>query len=97
MYAAEVTKIEKFNKGDKSVFGRLVGSDGVLHTTVLTVGEDAVYGQFTTVAANYVFESKGKYGWIAAKRDLYRNHVEIEAVQVGSLTEGPDDVFAPQY
>lgn len=95
-FAAEVVKVEKFNNGDKSVFGRLVGSDGVLHTTVLTVGSDALYGQLTAPSGNYVFETKGQYGWLAAKRSLYKNHVEFEAVRMEPPADGPEDVFAPQ-
>ncbi|TQV75271.1 hypothetical protein FLL45_10065 [Aliikangiella marina] len=88
MFSAEVTKTNIFDNGDKSVFGRLVGSDGNLHTTVLTVGADALYGQFTTTSGNYVFESLGQHGWLAAKRDLYRNHVEFEAVEMGASANG---------
>ena len=93
MFSAEVTKIEEFSNGDKSVFGRLIGSDGVFHTNVLTVGQDAVYGQFTTASGNYVFESKGKYGWLAAKRDLYKKHVEFEAVHSEASLEGSGSVI----
>ncbi|MGX5201730.1 hypothetical protein [Aliikangiella sp. IMCC44632] len=81
-FSAEVTNTTIFDNGDKSVFGRLVGSDGVLHTTVLTVGADALYGQLTAPSGNYVFETKEQYGWIAAKRDLYQSHIESEAVPV---------------
>lgn len=96
MFSAEVTKTSIFDNGDKSVFGRLVGSDGELHTTVLTVGDGALYGQFTTASGNYVFESLGQHGWLAAKRDLYRNHVEFEAVEMSAPSGGADDQFAPQ-
>jgi hypothetical protein len=95
MFSAEVTKVDIFDNGDKSVFGRLVGSDGAMHTTVLTVGTDALYGQFTTASGNYVFESKGKHGWLAAKRDLYKSHVEFEAVQMDSSSEDSVEVIAP--
>lgn len=96
MFSAEVTKVNTFDNGDKSVFGRLVGSDGAMHTTVLTVGEDALYGQFTTASGNYVFESKGKHGWLAAKRDLYKSHVEFEAVQMDSSNNDSIEVIAPE-
>jgi hypothetical protein len=95
MFSTEVTKVEEFNNGDKSVFGRLIGSDGAFHTSVLTVGVDAVYGQFTTVSGNYVFESKGKHGWLAAKRDLYKKHVEFEAINPEPSTEASSSIIAP--
>ena len=96
MFSAEVTKVNTFDNGDKSVFVRLVGSDGAMHTTVLTVGEDALYGQFTTASGNYVFESKGKHGWLAAKRDLYKSHVEFEAVQMDTSNDDSIEVIAPE-
>ncbi|RRS09775.1 hypothetical protein EAG18_04660 [Pseudoalteromonas sp. J010] len=77
-FIAEVTGISSAENGDKSVFGKVTGADGRFHTTVLTVGKDAVYGQLTAPSGNYVFESKDQYGWIAAKRDLYRSHQEEE-------------------
>ncbi|PCK31156.1 hypothetical protein [Pseudoalteromonas piscicida] len=77
-FVAEVTGISLAENGDKSVFGKVTGADGRFHTTVLTVGKDAVYGQLTAPSGNYVFESKDQYGWIAAKRDLYRSHQEEE-------------------
>ncbi len=80
-FSTEVTQTQGFPNGDKSVFGRLVGSDGEFHNSVMTVGEDALYGQITTPSGNYVFETKGKHGWLAAKRDLYKSHVEFEPVR----------------
>ncbi len=80
-FSTEVTQTLDFANGDRSVFGRLVGSDGEFHNSVMTVGEDALYGQMTTPSGNYVFETKGKHGWLAAKRDLYKNHVEFEPVR----------------
>ena len=77
-FIAEVTSISESGNGDKSIFGKVTGVDGRFHTTVLTVGENAVYGQLTVPSGNYVFESKDQYGWIAAKRDLYRSHEEEE-------------------
>lgn len=77
-FVAEVTGISLAENGDKSVFGKVTGADGRFHTTVLTVGKDAVYGQLTAPSGNYVFESKDQFGWIAAKRDLYRSHKEEE-------------------
>lgn len=75
-FSAEVTKVTVFPNGDKSVHALVVGGDGRFHNTVLTVGSDALYGQFTVPSGNYAFESKNQHGWIAAKRDLYKNHVE---------------------
>lgn len=75
-FSAEVTHVTKFPNGDKSVHAMVIGGDGRFHNTVLTVGSDALYGQFTVPSGNYAFESKNQYGWIAAKRDLYRNHIE---------------------
>ena len=72
-YTAEVTNVIESANGDKSIFGKVLGVDGRMHNTVLTVGKDAIYGQFTAPSGNYVFESKGQYGWIAAKRDLYKS------------------------
>ncbi|MEL0633892.1 hypothetical protein V6237_14005 [Pseudoalteromonas carrageenovora] len=95
-YTAEITNISEASNGDKSIFGQVTGLDGRMHNTVLTVGNDAVYGQFTTANGNYVFESKGKHGWIAAKRDLYKSHIEHDTSSLSPNTQKGIDVFAPK-
>jgi hypothetical protein len=95
-YTAEITNVIESGNGDKSIFGRVIGVDGQMHNTVLTVGKDAVYGQFTAPTGNYVFESKGQYGWIAAKRDLYKNHIEYDVGTPKPKTTKGVDVFAPK-
>lgn len=102
-FVAEVTGISLAENGDKSVFGKVTGADGRFHTTVLTVGKDAVYGQLTAPSGNYVFESKDQYGWIAAKRDLYRSHKEEELHPHDSHNEiehnsvsVQEDIFQPK-
>ncbi|MEM5481950.1 hypothetical protein WNY97_19250 [Pseudoalteromonas fuliginea] len=95
-FTAEITNVIESSNGDKSIFGRVVGVDGAMHNTVLTVGKDAVYGQFTAPSGNYVFESKGKYGWIAAKRDLYKNHIEHDVTAPKPKIEKGVDIFAPK-
>ncbi|ASD69382.1 hypothetical protein [Pseudoalteromonas piscicida] len=102
-FVAEVTGISLAENGDKSVFGKVTGADGRFHTTVLTVGKDAVYGQLTAPSGNYVFESKDQYGWIAAKRDLYRSHKEEELHPHDSHDETEhnsvsvkEDIFQPK-
>ncbi len=77
-FSAEVTGVHIFPNGDKSVISRVIGGDPRMHTSVMTVGKDALYGQFTVTSGNYVFETKNQFGWIAAKRDLTQNHSEIE-------------------
>lgn len=100
-FIAEVTFIDVASNGDKSIFGNVTGADGRFHTTVLTVGKDAVYGQLTAPSGNYVFESKDQYGWIAAKRDLYKKHVEFEHSEsehhseAQHLEQDKSDLFAP--
>lgn len=89
-FSTEVTQTKRFANGDRSVFGRLIGSDGEFHNSVMTVGEDALYGQITTPSGNYVFETKGKHGWLAAKRDLYKSHVEFEPVR--ELQDGQEGI-----
>ncbi|MCF2860471.1 hypothetical protein L1286_23695 [Pseudoalteromonas sp. SMS1] len=94
MHRAEVTQVDVFPNGDKSVFAQVTGSDNRFHNSVMTVGSNAIYGQFTVSSGNYVFESHGKHGWIAAKRDLYKNHVEHTPVERGPA-EGEKDLFSP--
>ncbi|TMP26881.1 hypothetical protein CWB99_17440 [Pseudoalteromonas rubra] len=94
MHRAEVTQVDVFPNGDKSVFAKVTGSDNRFHNSVMTVGSDAIYGQFTVPSGNYVFESHGKHGWIAAKRDLYKNHVE-HTPQERAPAEGAKDLFSP--
>ncbi|MCO7190568.1 MULTISPECIES: hypothetical protein [unclassified Pseudoalteromonas] len=94
MHRAEVTQVDVFPNGDKSVFAKVTGSDNRFHNSVMTVGSDAIYGQFTVPSGNYVFESHGKHGWIAAKRDLYKNHVE-HTPQERVPAEGAKDLFSP--
>ncbi|MBQ4814540.1 hypothetical protein J8M20_24460 [Pseudoalteromonas luteoviolacea] len=94
MHRAEVTQVDVFPNGDKSVFAQVTGSDNRFHNSVMTVGSNAIYGQFTVSSGNYVFESHGKHGWIAAKRDLYKNHVEHSPSE-RAPTEGEKDLFSP--
>ncbi|MCF2907227.1 hypothetical protein L1285_02560 [Pseudoalteromonas sp. DL2-H2.2] len=94
MHRAEVTQVDVFPNGDKSVFATVTGSNNRFHNSVMTVGSDAIYGQFTVPSGNYVFESHGKHGWIAAKRDLYKNHVE-HTPQARAPADGEKDLFAP--
>lgn len=95
-YSAEITSLSEASNGDKSLFGQVIGADGRLHTTVLTIGNNAIYGQFTAPSGNYVFESKGKYGWIAAKRDLYKSHIEHQVEAPSPKTDKTIDIFAPK-
>ena len=101
-FIAEVTFVDTASNGDKSIFGNVTGADGRFHTTVLTVGKNAIYGQFTAPSGNYVFESKNQYGWIAAKRDLYRKHVEFEHSEPSHHSDAQHaeqqktDIFAPK-
>ncbi|CAM4366898.1 hypothetical protein [Pseudoalteromonas ostreae] len=96
-FSAEVTNIIAASNGDKSIFGRVLGADGRFHTTVMTIGEDAIYGQLTAPSGNYVFESKGQYGWLAAKRDLYKNHIEDQITkQPTPQPSNDEDPFAPK-
>lgn len=96
-FSAEVTNIIAASNGDKSIFGRVLGADGRFHTTVMTIGEDAIYGQLTAPSGNYVFESKGQYGWLAAKRDLYKNHMEHQVTkQPTPQPSNGEDPFAPK-
>lgn len=94
-YSAEITNVTNASNGDKSIVGQVIGANGALHTTILTVGNDAVYGQFTAPSGNYVFESKGQYGWIAAKRDLYKNHIEHQVGEPAPKNTDGGDPFAP--
>ena len=94
-YSADITNVTNASNGDKSIVGQVIGANGALHTTILTVGNDAVYGQFTAPSGNYVFESKGQYGWIAAKRDLYKNHIEHQVGEPAPKNTDGGDPFAP--
>lgn len=86
IFTAEITQVDNFDNGDKSLISNVIGQGGEFHTSIITVGNDAMYGQFTTISGNWVFESKNEYGWVAAKRDLYKNHIEFEPSDVGSET-----------
>lgn len=95
-YSAEITNVTHASNGDKSIVGQVIGANGAMHTTILTVGNDAVYGQFTAPSGNYVFESKGQYGWIAAKRDLYKTHIEHQVGEPAPKNADDTDPFAPR-
>ncbi|ATD04862.1 hypothetical protein PTE01_12250 [Pseudoalteromonas tetraodonis GFC] len=95
-YSAEITNVTRASNGDKSIVGQVIGANGAMHTTILTVGNDAVYGQFTAPSGNYVFESKGQYGWIAAKRDLYKTHIEHQVGEPAPKNADDIDPFAPR-
>lgn len=96
IFTAEVSLVEDFDNGDKSLISNVIGQGGELHTSIITVGSDAMYGQFTTISGNWVFESKNEYGWIAAKRDLYKNHVEFEPGVTGSENTSEDYTISPK-
>jgi hypothetical protein len=95
IFTAEITQVNQFDNGDKSLISNVIGQGGDFHTSIITVGKDAMYGQFTTVSGNWVFESKNEYGWIAAKRDLYKNHVEFEPSKTRSEETGEDYSISP--
>ncbi|MBB1399003.1 hypothetical protein [Pseudoalteromonas sp. SG44-8] len=96
-FSAEVTNVIAASNGDKSIFGRVLGADGRFHTTVMTIGADAIYGQLTAPSGNYVFEGKGQYGWLATKRDLYKNHMEHQVTNQPTLEpSNGEDPFAPK-
>jgi hypothetical protein len=95
IFTAEITQVDQFDNGDKSLISNVIGQGGDFHTSIITVGKDAMYGQFTTVSGNWVFESKNEYGWIAAKRDLYKNHVEFEPSKTSSEETGEDYTISP--
>ncbi|WP_022944029.1 hypothetical protein [Pseudoalteromonas ruthenica] len=96
-FVAEVNNVSVAENGDRSVFGAVTGAGGRFHTTVLTVGKDAVYGQLTAPSGNYVFESKNEHGWIAAKRDLYRQHQEQEVHASSHQADANPENFNPQF
>lgn len=95
IFTAEITQVDHFDNGDRSLISNVIGQGGDFHTSIITVGKDAMYGQFTTISGNWVFESKNEYGWIAAKRDLYKNHVEFEPSKTRSEETGEDYTISP--
>lgn len=85
-YTGEVDFITEHENGDRTVEAAIPGA-GKLFSAVITLGEDAVYGNLGTQADVFVMEGNGQYAWIASKSELIANHSKTH---VDGIVPNPD-------
>ena len=74
-YTGEVDHIETHPNGDRTVEAHIPGA-GSLYAAVITIGENATYGNLATPRDVFVLEGNDKYAWIAPKSSMMQNHIE---------------------
>lgn len=94
-YTGEVDHIQTHPNGDRTVEAHIPGA-GTLYAAVITVGENATYGNLATPRDVFILEGNDQYAWIAPKSAMMKNHIEREPTQQQHATpdnSNTDDVF----
>lgn len=93
-YTAEVDFIQQHDNGDRTVEAHIPGA-GSLYSAVITLGEEAVYGNLATQRDVYILEGFGRHAWLAPKSSMISNHQEHlpSASATPGNTEAGSDVF----
>ena len=76
-YTGEVDHVVTHPNGDRTVEAHIPGA-GSLYAAVITLGENATYGNLATPRDVFVLEGNDKYAWIAPKSSMMQNHIERE-------------------
>lgn len=86
-YNGEVDHISEHPNGDRTVEAFIPGA-GSLYSAVITIGENAIYGNIATQEDVFILEGIGKHAWIAPKSAMIANHQErIPSDQNSSSSE----------
>ncbi|RLV58845.1 hypothetical protein D5018_15185 [Parashewanella curva] len=95
-YTGEVDFIQLHSNGDKTIEANIPGA-GRLYSAVITLGEEAVYGNLATQNDTYIVEGNGKYAWIASKTDLESKHSKEHndaVIPNGKVEHKKDETFS---
>lgn len=74
-YNGEVDHVQQHPNGDRTVEAFIPGA-GTLYSAVITIGEEAIYGNLATQEDVFVIEGIGKHAWIAPKSAMIAKHKE---------------------
>ena len=74
-YNGEVDYIQQHPNGDRTVEAFIPGA-GSLYSAVITIGENAIYGNLATQEDVFVLEGIGNHAWIAPKSSMIAKHQE---------------------
>lgn len=93
-YNGQVDHISNHPNGDRTVEAFIPGA-GSLYSAVITIGENAIYGNIATQEDVFVLEGIGKHAWLAPKSAMIANHQErIPSYQpTSSSDQSNGDVF----
>lgn len=93
-YNGEVDHIQQHPNGDRTVEAFIPGA-GSLYSAVITIGEEAIYGNLATQEDVFILEGIGKYAWISPKSSMIAKHKErIPTVsEITSSKQTSSDVF----
>ncbi|WP_133406386.1 hypothetical protein [Parashewanella tropica] len=95
-YTGEVDFIQSHSNGDKTIEANIPGA-GRLYSAVITMGEEAVYGNLATQNDTYILEGSGKYAWIASRTDLESQHSKAHSdalIPKGKVEHKKDTTFS---
>lgn len=91
-YNGEVDHIQQHPNGDRTVEAFIPGA-GTLYSAVITIGEEAIYGNLATQEDVFVLEGIGKHAWIAPKSAMiakHRERIPTDPVTTSSNSTSPD-------
>lgn len=91
-YNGEVDHIQQHSNGDRTVEAFIPGA-GSLYSAVITIGEDAIYGNLATQEDVFVLEGIGKHAWIAPKSAMIAKHKERIPTDSATPSTTSTDVF----
>ena len=92
-YTGEVDHVVTHPNGDRTVEAHIPGA-GSLYAAVITLGENATYGNLATPRDVFVLEGNDKYAWIAPKSSMMQNHIEREPDSKRPLSDdNAEEVF----
>ena len=96
-YTGEVDFIQQHPNGDRTVEAHIPGA-GTLYSAVITLGEEAIYGNLATQEDVFILEGNGEYAWLAPKSAMITNHREntmpATAPVIDQKQNNDDEVFA---
>ena len=92
-YTGEVDHVVTHPNGDRTVEAHIPGA-GSLYAAVITLGENATYGNLATPRDVFVLEGNDKYARIAPKSSMMQNHIEREPDSERPLSDdNAEEVF----
>lgn len=74
-YNGEVDHVQYHQNGDRTVEAFIPGA-GSLYSAVITIGDNAIYGNIATQEDVFILEGVGKHAWLAPKSAMIAKHQE---------------------